>query len=97
MTRLTSSADGRASFVCGRFEARFTECEHAKAAARDARASGFVVDLSQESAKVWLIIGRRREAFPLDEQHRYASRVEVIATRNGGVFTRFVEESSETI
>jgi hypothetical protein len=83
------------SFVCGRFEARFVDRGTARAAARDARATGFVVDVSQETPTSWLIVGRRKDAFPPDEQDRYASRLSAIATLYGGVFSRFVTESSD--
>ena len=79
----------------GRFEATFPDEEAAKAAARDARAVDFVVDVSQESAGGWLIVGRRKHLFPRDERDRYASRLNAIATRHNGAFCQFVEEPRE--
>jgi hypothetical protein len=98
---LASSADdggaathGHVSFVRGRFEARFADRGCATAAARDARATGFVVEAFEENPTSWLIVGRRRDAFPRDERDRYASRLNAIAAHHGGVFSRFVDESS---
>jgi hypothetical protein len=76
----------------GRFEAEFEDVDAARAAARDARAVGFVVDVPREIASGWLMVGRHRLPFPKDERDRYASRVRAIATRHGGEFGRFVEE-----
>jgi hypothetical protein len=78
----------------GRFEAQFQEREAARAAARDARAVGFVVDVQQD-ARRWLTVGRRRLPFPGDERDRYASRFHTIATQHGGAFSRFVEEPAD--
>ena len=77
--------------MCGRFEARFGDIEAARAAARDARAVGFVVDVEQDGAR-WLAVGRRALAFPDDERARYASRLQAIAVQHGGTFSGFVEE-----
>jgi hypothetical protein len=82
---------GRARLLDGRFEARFDDLDAARAAARDARAVGFNVDVS-ESATGWLAVGRRRLPFPRDERDRYASRLDAIARQHGGAFSRFVEE-----
>lgn len=81
--------------VCGRFEARFEDVDAAKAAARDARAVGFVVDVRQDTAG-WFTVGRRQLPFPGDERDRYASRFHAIATRHDGAFSQFVEEPPET-
>jgi hypothetical protein len=83
---------GEDGLTRGRFEAEFKDVDAAKAAARDARGVGFVVDIPRETAQGWLLIGRRRLPFPNDECERYASRVRAIATQHGGVFSRFVEE-----
>jgi uncharacterized protein YhdP len=92
MTRQDGHASGGAvRLLRGRFEARFVDEEAARTAARDARAVGFVVDV-QRDAEGWLAVGRRRLPFPGDERDRYASRLHMIATRNRGAFTRFVEE-----
>ena len=80
----------------GRFEAQFEDVEAARAAARDARAVGFVVDVQQD-AEGWLAVGRRRLPFPGDERDRYASRLHTIATQHGGAFTQFVEELPDAI
>lgn len=92
MTRQDEHAiGGTVRLLSGRFEARFEDEEAARSAARDARAVGFVVDV-QEDARGWLAVGRRRLPFPGDERDRYASRLHIIATRNRGAFTEFVEE-----
>jgi hypothetical protein len=90
-----ASALGGVGLVCGRFEARFQDMDSAKAAARDARAVGFAVDVQQDSGANWLAVGRRKLPFPTDERDRYASRVHAIALRHGGMFSRFVEEPIE--
>lgn len=84
---------GAVRLLRGRFEAQFEDVEAARAAARDARAVGFVVDV-QANATGWLAVGRRRLAFPGDERDRYASRFHMIATQHGGAFTQFVEEAA---
>lgn len=76
----------------GRFEAQFADLEAARAAARDARAVGFVVQVDQNTVG-WLAVGRRRLPFPGDERDRYARRFHMIATHHGGAFSQFVEET----
>jgi len=97
---MTEQADrarsGAVRVFGGRFEARFGGADAAKAAARDARAVGFVVDVRQD-ATGWLAVGRRQLPFPGDERDRYASRFHTIATQHGGAFTRFVEELPDAI
>lgn len=80
----------------GRFEAQFEDLEAARAAARDARAVGFVVDVQQD-ARRWLTVGRRQLPFPGDERDRYASRLHAIATQHGGAFRQFVEEPRDVL
>ena len=87
---------GAVRLVRGRFEAQFDDMDAARAAARDARAVGFVVDVRQDTTG-WLTVGRPRLPFPGDERDRYASRFHAIATRHGGAFSRFVEEPPETM
>ena len=82
--------------VRGRFEAQFENVDAARAAARDARAVGFVVDVQQGTAG-WFTVGRRQLPFPGDERDRYASRFHAIATRHDGAFSQFVEEPAETL
>jgi hypothetical protein len=82
--------------VRGRFEALFQDADAARAAARDARAVGFAVDVPRETAYGWRIVGRRKLPFPTDDGERYASRVDAIATQHGGAFSRFVEEPPES-
>lgn len=89
----THGASGGAdSLMSGRFEARFPDEETARAAARDARAVGFAVEVRRVTATMWLTVGRRKLPFPSDERDRYASRAHAIATQHGGAFSRFVEE-----
>ncbi len=83
--------DGAVRLQRGRFEAQFEDAEAARAAARDARAVGFVVDV-QRAATGWLAVGRRQLPFPDDERDRYASRFHTIASQHGGAFSQFVEE-----
>jgi len=80
----------------GRFEAQFAEQEAARAAARDARSVGFVVDVEPDSHG-WLAVGRRQLPFPTDERDRYASRFHAIAAQHGGAFSQFVEETSDVL
>ena len=88
---MTAQDDGGVRLLRGRFEARFDDVEAARAAARDARAVGFVVDVEQD-ARGWFTVGRRQLPFPGDERDRYASRFHAIATQHGGEFSQFVEE-----
>ena len=83
---------GAARLLGGRFEAQFEDLEAARAAARDARAVGFVVNVDQ-NATGWLAVARRRMPFPGDERDRYASRFDAIAIHHGGAFSKFVEEA----
>ena len=92
----TDHLHDKSRFVRGRFEAQFDDVEAAKAAARDARAVGFVVDAPRETVGGWLVDGRRKLDFPGDERDRYASRFQTIARHHGGTFNRFAEESPGT-
>lgn len=93
---MTRDAAGPIRLLRGRFEAQFKDAEAARAAARDARAVGFVVDV-QQGAKGWLAVARRQLPFPGDERDRYASRIDGIASQRGGAFTQFVEEPLDAI
>jgi hypothetical protein len=89
-----NAASGRGvRLLGGRFEAQFENLDAARAAARDARAVGFVVHID-ENAPGWLAVGRRRLPFPDDERDRYANRFSTIATLHGGAFRKFVEETA---
>jgi hypothetical protein len=83
------------SLVNGRFEAQFADVDAAKAAARDARAVGFAVEVQQDPTG-WIAVARRRLPFPGDERDRYASRFHAIATHHRGAFSQFVEEPPES-
>jgi hypothetical protein len=87
---------GAVRLLRGRFEAQFEDREAARAAARDARAVGFVVDVQQD-ARGWLTVGRRQLPFPGDERDRYASRFHTIAKQHGGAFSQFVEEPTDVL
>lgn len=87
---------GPVRLLRGRFEAQFDDVESAQAAARDARAVGFVVDV-QQGARGWLAVARRQLPFPGDERDRYASRFDGIARQRGGAFTQFVEEAPDAM
>lgn len=76
----------------GSFEVHFPAEDGAKAAARDARAVGFVVAIREGDFGNWLIVSRRRNAFPADDGDRYASRLRAIAALHGGTYDRFVPE-----
>jgi hypothetical protein len=92
---MTAHADpartGAVRLLQGRFEARFQDAVAARAAARDGRAVGFIVDVRQDTVG-WLAVGRRGLPFPADERDRYARRFQTIATQNGGTFIQFAEE-----
>lgn len=83
--------DGAVRLLQGRFEARFQDVMTARAAARDCRAVGFIVDVHPDTSG-WLAVGRRGLPFPSDERDRYASRFHTIASQHGGAFVQFVEE-----
>jgi hypothetical protein len=89
---MTQQSDRAVRLLRGRFEAQFEDMDSARAAARDARAVGFVVDV-QQAAAGWLAVGRRQLPFPGDERDRYASRFGTIAMQHGGAFSQFVEEA----
>ena len=93
---MTRDTGGQIRLLHGRFEAQFEDAEAARAAARDARAVGFVVDV-QQGARGWLAVARRQLPFPGDERDRYASRFHGIASQRGGGFTQFVEEPPDAI
>lgn len=82
-------------FVVGHFDAAFRDENAAKAAARDARAVGYVVDVEETGAGGWAIIAWRKDPFPADEQQRYAARMRAIAIRHGGSYMRFVPEAPQ--
>jgi hypothetical protein len=96
MTQDDRVVGGSVRLMCGRFEAQFEDVDAARAAARDGRAVGFVVDVRQDTTG-WLAVGRRQLPFPGDERDRYASRFNAIATQHGGAFSQFVEEPAETL
>jgi hypothetical protein len=73
----------------GTFDLRFPDERSARAAAVDVRAGGFVITLVAQAGG-WLISGRRRQPFPLDERERYANRLRVIAATHGGAYDGFV-------
>jgi hypothetical protein len=89
---MTMPADSGAIFRSGRFDMRFVDERTARAAARDARAVGFLAEIDDDGPGGWLVAGRRRERFPADEMARYASRLRAIATVHGGTFDRYVED-----
>jgi hypothetical protein len=86
-----SAPGGEVRLLGGRFEAQFGDLDAARAAARDARAVGFIVDVEQ-NAPGWRAVARRQLPFPGDERDRYASRFDAIARQHGGAFSGFVEE-----
>src|SRR5262245_64890088 len=79
-------------FVAGRFYASFPDERTARAAAIDARAAGFVVDVHETSVGVWAMLARRKEPFPDGEQKRYAARLSAIVTSHDGSDPRFLPD-----
>jgi hypothetical protein len=79
-------------FRRGSFEVHFPGEDAARAAARDASAVGFVVAISESDFGRWLVVSRRKDAFPADDGDRYASRLRAIAGLHGGTYDGFVPE-----
>jgi hypothetical protein len=88
----TGSRNLGVAFVSGAFHARFDDEQATRAAARDATSAGFTVGVRADSVGGWLIVCRRRNPFPADEQDRYAGRLRTIATMYGGTYVHFVTE-----
>lgn len=87
------SGAGRIAFASGTFHLRFGDYDSARGAGRDAGAVGFSTKLRDEKADGWaLIVTRRSQPFPLDEQDRYVGRLRSIAAAHGGAFERFVQD-----
>jgi len=84
----------KGQLVVGHFHASFRDEKAAYAAARDARAVGFVADVRESNVGRWAVLARRKEPFPADEEHRYAARLQAIVSRHGGSYKRFVPESA---
>jgi len=76
----------------GAFRTRFADESAARAAARDARSVGFVVDVEQAGEHGWLTVSRRRHPFAQDDAVRYAGRLRTIAGAHGGEYEDYVEE-----
>jgi len=78
----------------GAFRTRFEDEPAARAAARDARSVGFVVDVEDRKGTGWLTVSRRRHPFAPDDAERYAGRLRTIASAHGGSYQDYVEEAS---
>lgn len=76
----------------GSFRTRFADEPAARAAARDARCVGFVVEVEQAGEQGWLTVSRRRQPFAPDDAARYAGRLRTIAGTHGGEYEEYVEE-----
>ena len=76
----------------GSFRTRFADELAARAAARDARCVGFVVEVEQAGDHAWLTVSRRRHPFAPDDATRYAGRLRTIAGAHGGEYEEYVEE-----
>jgi len=76
----------------GTFRTRFVDEMAARAAARDARSVGFVVEVEQAGDRHWLTVSRRRHPFAPDDASRYAGRLRTIAGAHGGEYEEYVEE-----
>jgi hypothetical protein len=83
----------RARLSSGVFRTRFAEESAARAAARDARCVGFVVDVEEAQGLGWLTMSRLRHPFASDDALRYAQRLRTIATQHGGAFDEYVEDT----
>jgi hypothetical protein len=79
-------------FQSGRFQVLFRDESAAKAAARDARAVGFLAEVHEDSLVGWLVVGRIQQPFPADDRKRYASRLRLIAATHGGEYDQFIAE-----
>jgi hypothetical protein len=77
----------------GAFHTGFDDELAARAAARDARCVGFVVDVEDTKGSGWLTVSRRRHPFAPDDTERYAGRLRTIATAHGGSYQGYVEEA----
>jgi len=84
----------QSSLLCsGEFHLRFADEATARDAARTAGAAGFKSEVRKEGAAGWaLVVTRRNQPFPCDEQDRYSGRLRTIATTHGGAFERFVQD-----
>ena len=76
----------------GAFRTRFVDEPAARAAARDARCVGFVVEVEQAGDHGWLTVSRRRQPFAPDDAARYAGRLRMIAAVHGGDYEAYDEE-----
>ena len=84
----------RLQLSSGAFRTRFDDELAARAAARDARSVGFVVDVEDAKGTGWLTVSRRRHPFAPDDADRYARRLRTIASAHGGSYQDYVEEAS---
>ena len=78
----------------GVFRTGFDDELAARAAAREARCVGFVVDVEGTNGSGWLTVSRRRLPFAPDDAERYARRLRTIASTYGGSYQGYVEEAS---
>ena len=86
-----SSTIGTA-FYSGTFHVRFAHERAARAAAREAGAAGFAVEIRDGGQSGWLNVSRRKNAFPADERNRYVGRLRTIAAQHDGEYVGFVED-----
>ncbi len=91
MTASGSSMTATA-FYSGTFHVRFDHERSARAAARDAGAAGFAVEIRDGGTTGWLNISRRKHPFPADERNRYVGRLRTIAALHDGEYVGFVED-----
>ncbi len=89
----SGSSTTRTAFYTGVFHVRFAHERSARAAARDAGAAGFAVEiLDGGGASGWLNISRCKHPFPADERNRYIGRLRTIAAQHDGEYVCFVED-----
>ncbi len=88
---MSSNSNGTA-FYSGTFHVRFAHERSARAAAREAGAAGFVVEIRDGGASGWLNVSRRKNSFPADERSRYVGRLRTIAALHDGEYVGYVED-----
>ena len=92
MTGSASASPTETPFYSGTFHVRFDGERSARAAARDAGAAGFAVEIRDGGVEGWLNVSRRKQPFPADERSRYVGRLRSIARLHGGEFVGYVED-----
>jgi hypothetical protein len=92
MTGSGSSTTNGTALYSGTFHVRFELERSARAAAREAGAAGFAVEIRDGGATGWLNVSRRKQPFPADDQRRYVGRLRTIAALHDGEYVGYVED-----